>query len=120
MVAEKLDKLDFDQFLTCLIRIAHKCYPSCISKEDAMQQFLMDNVLPLASKRKPVNINRSFLKLPQIEALFKYYEDALRTLYDFYGTTSDQIAKEKNIILAAHNRTARTFDDQKGLIEEAR
>lgn len=116
--AEKSDKLDFDQFLSCLIRIAVKCYPSGKTKDESMQQLLMDNILPNAARRKPVDIT-SFLKQPTIEALFKYYENALLELFKFYAMSSDQNQKGKNMIRATSN-IVKTFDDQRGLIEEAK
>lgn len=117
-MGERSDKIDFDAFLSCLIRIAQKCYPSCHTKEEAMQQFLMDNILPLAPRRKPISI-ALLLKQPPIEAIFKYYEDALAELYKFYTTSSDKHRKGK-AMLRSTNRSAHSFDDQKEHIEEAK
>jgi hypothetical protein len=83
-----------------------------------MQQLLMDNILPLAARRKPVSIS-SFLKQPTIETLMKYYESALTELFKFYATSSDQNLKGKNMIRATSN-IVKTFDDQRGLIEESK
>jgi hypothetical protein len=83
-----------------------------------MQQFLMDNVLPLAPRRKPVSLAQ-LLKQPPIEALYKYYEDALLELYKFYTTSSDKHRKGKHM-LRSTNHLASTFDDQKELIAEAK
>eukprot|EP01031_Cornospumella_fuschlensis_P033828 gene33828-40929_t len=115
---EKSDKIDFEAFLTCLIRIAQKCYPSCHTKEEAMQQFLMDNVLPLAPRRKPIAI-QSTLKQPVIETLQKYYEDALMELYKFYTTSSDKNRKGKHM-LKTTSTLGSTFDDQIDAIQEAK
>lgn len=43
------DRLDYAQYLSCLVRVATKCYPHTRSAEDAMQQLLMDNILPLGA-----------------------------------------------------------------------
>ena len=115
---EKVDKIDFDAFLSCLIRIAQKCYPSCRNSEEAMQQLLMDNVLPLATRRKPVTI-ALLLKQPHIEALFKYYEDALLELYKFYTTSADLRRKGNNMMRStAHH--VNIFEEEIGVIEEAK
>jgi len=45
-------RLTYDEFLTCLLALAQKCYPMCDNAQAAMQQLLMDNILPLASRRK--------------------------------------------------------------------
>lgn len=115
---EKLDKLDFTEFLSCLIKIAIKCYPSCSDKQAAMQQLLMDNILPMAQRREPKEIF-SILKLQSVEALIKYYEDALFSLFKFYAATSDQNIKEKNLIQAT-SKNVRTFDEHKELIQLAK
>eukprot|EP00981_Chlorochromonas_danica_P015277 scaffold11522_cov239-Ochromonas_danica.AAC.4 len=118
IIGDKSDKIDFEGFLSCLIRIAEKCYPSCKSKEEAMQQLLMDNVLPLAPRRKPISV-QYLLKQPPIEALFKYYEDALMELYKFYTMSSDKSRKGKHM-LRSTTHMGSTFDDQRELIEEAK
>lgn len=45
------DRLDYEQYLSCLVRVAQKCYPHAGSAEDAMQQLLMDNILPLGKEQ---------------------------------------------------------------------
>lgn len=83
-----------------------------------MQQLLMDNILPLAARRKPINIS-TFLKQPPIESLLRYYEAALSDMFQFYSSSSDQTLKGKNMIKATSN-LVKTFDDQKELIEESK
>lgn len=78
----------------------------------------MDNVLPLASRRNPTSI-ATILKQPVIEGLFKYYEDALKQLFNFFATSSQQLTKGKNMVLSTRERT-KTFDEQVNLIEEAK
>lgn len=45
------DRLDYNQYLSCLVRVAIKCYPHTRNAEDAMQQLLMDNILPLGERQ---------------------------------------------------------------------
>lgn len=115
---EKNDKIDFDSFLSCLIKIALKCYPSCENSEEAMQQLLMDNVLPLASRRKPISI-ALLLKQPNIDSLFKYYEDALLEIYKFYTVSAD-LRKKGNNMLKSTTHNIDVFDNEVELIEEAK
>jgi hypothetical protein len=92
---DKSDRLDYDEFLSCLIRIAERCYPTVLQKqssEAAFQQLLMDNVLPLASRRKPLDV-RPFLENSQVVALYQYYEDALFELFRYFATASDHSTK---------------------------
>jgi hypothetical protein len=113
-----VDKIDFDAFLSCLIRIAQKCYPSCGNCEEAMQQLLMDNVLPLATRRKPVSI-ALLLKQPPIDALFKYYEDALFELYKFYITSADLRRKGNNMMRSTAHQID-IFENEIEQIEEVK
>ncbi len=115
---DKSDKMEFDAFLSCLIKIAKKAYPSGETKEGSMQQLLMDNLLPMASKRKPVSI-ALLLKQPNIEAIFKYYEDSLQELYKFYTTSSDLDRRGKNMVRSM-SHLAETFDDQREVFQEAK
>lgn len=115
---EKSDKIDFDAFLTCLIRISQKCYPSGRNKEETMQQLLLDNILPMASRRKPISI-AALVKQPHIELIYKYYEDALIELFKFYTTSSD-LNKKGRTMMYSTSHLADTFDGQRAIIEEAK
>lgn len=75
-----------------------------------MQQLLMDNILPLASRRKPVTI-ALLLRQPAIETIFKYYEDALQEIYKFYTVSSALNHKDKALQRSV-TTSAATFDDQ--------
>lgn len=46
----------------------------------------MDNILPLASRRCPDNID-SFLESVDVQRLFGYYSDALEGVFSFYATS---------------------------------
>ena len=85
----KSDKLDFEEFLSCLIQISLKCYPSSKTKEEAMIQLLMDNILPLAERRHPINISIAILKQPSVENLLKYFEEPLMEIFIFYSKESE-------------------------------
>ena len=105
----KSDKLNYTEFLSCLIRIAHRCYPSCKSPEEAMQQLLMDNILPLASRRKPGDMS-AIVKQPPVIDLFKYYEDALLQLFRFYATASAKSGGSKSSLNTTSERD-KSFDE---------
>jgi hypothetical protein len=97
--SQSLDKsrLNYDEFLSCLMKIALKCYPASSSNaEEAMQHLLMDNILPMAHRRKPLNLS-AFIMLPAIESLYSYYSDALMDIFKFYATASDHNEKKKNM-----------------------
>lgn len=115
---DKSDKLDFEEFLSCLVRVAEKCYPSCRSSEAAFQQLLMDNILPLASRRKPYDISQ-ILSSPPIQAIFTYYEEALLELFRYFATASDHNNKVRNMMRSTSSHT-KSFDEHKELIQEAR
>jgi hypothetical protein len=85
-------RLDYDEFLTCLLRIARKCYPSCASPEAAMQQLLMDNVLPLTSRRKSASecsvTGLMVTYSEQLDQLKKHYQAPLLVLYDYFAVSA--------------------------------
>ena len=80
------------------MRIASRCYPSSPSYEEAMQQLLMDNILPLASRRVIVDLSSLVYQDP-IEALYSYYEDSLLELFRYYATASDNLSKGKYMVI---------------------
>ena len=116
---DKGDKLNFEEFVSCLLKIAQKCYPSSSSKDEAMQQLLMDNVLPLANKRILINISNTVLKQPNMESIYTYYEDALKELFSFFASASENSLHGKNMIISTCS-TGKTFDEHAELIEEAK
>lgn len=108
--SEKSDRLDYDEFLSTLISIAQRCYPSSSSPEEAMQQLLMDNILPLAPRRKPTDVS-SLLKTAPVYELFKYYEDALLQLFRFYATSSVKSASARTMIKTTSGAGNKSFDE---------
>lgn len=78
-------KCNFNDFLTVLMKLAIKVYPRSKSVDDAFQRLLMDNVLPLASRRAPDDISM-FLENDDVRRLAEYYGDALEQIFSFYAT----------------------------------
>ena len=81
-----------------------------------MQQLLMDNILPMAARRRPVSL-ASFMTQPIIEELFDYYQEALQEIFRYYANNSDNISRNMIKSTAAKSKT---FDEQKSLIAEAK
>lgn len=82
-----------------------------------MQQLLMDNILPMAARRRPVSLG-GIVSQPQVEELFYYYEDALQEIYRFYANNTDNISR--NMIKSTGSTSkAKTFDEQKSLLAAA-
>ena len=81
-----------------------------------MQQLLMDNILPMAARRRPVSL-ASFMTQPIIEELFDYYQEALQEIFRYYANNSDNITRNMIKSTAAKSKT---FDEQKSLIAEAK
>jgi hypothetical protein len=76
-----------------------------------MQQLLLDNILPMAARRRPVPLDGIVLQ-PQVEELFFYYEDALQEIYRFYATNTESISR--NMIKSTGSTAkAKTFDEQR-------
>ena len=46
-------QMTYNDFLNALMRLSSKVYPNADTVDDAFQQLLMENVLPLASRRSP-------------------------------------------------------------------
>jgi len=111
----KSDKLNFDDYLACLVRIAEKCYPGQSSSEDSMQQFLMDNILPSAHRREPESIN-VIMKEPGIESIMRAYETPLMKIFKFFASASDGLTKNRNMVKSTSN-IVKTFDDHKDIIQ---
>ena len=112
---EGKDKLSYEDFLSVLTKLALKCYPSCKTADEALQQILMDNLLPLALRRKPVSI-QAFLNLPAIENLFNYYEDAIFELFRFFSSVGADRAKVTSLIKTTSAFSV-TFDEHLEQVE---
>lgn len=108
--------MDYKEFVSCLIRVAQKCYPSSEHSESSMQQLLMDNILPLAKRRRCIPLN-SFVSQPMVESLFTYYHDALEEIFRHYANSSDHKSRS---MLKSMSAKSKTFDEEKVLIAEAK
>jgi hypothetical protein len=82
-----------------------------------MQQFLMDNLLPMAQRREPQSISH-ILSEPGVEGLLRYYDTGLENMFKHFAASGDQLVKNRNMVKATC-KAVRTFDDQVGLIQEA-
>lgn len=85
-------KMHFNDFLTALMKISVKVYPASRSVDEAFQRLLMENILPLASRRCPDKVDM-FLENEDIQRLFEYYADALAQIFQFYATSDKRTTK---------------------------
>ena len=111
----ELDRLDYKEFLSCLIRVATRCYPSCEDTEESMHQLLMDNILPMAARRRPFSMS-SFVNQPGIVVLFEYYNEALNEIFKHYGKNAESLSKR---MFKTSVATSKSFDEEKQLIAES-
>lgn len=111
----ELDRLEYKEFLSCLIRVATRCYPNCEDAEESMHQLLMDNILPMAARRRPFSMS-SFVDQPGIVALFDYYNEALTEIFKHYGNNAESLSKR---MFKTSATTSKSFDEEKQLIAES-
>ena len=81
-------QMTYNDFLNALMRLSSKVYPRADTVDDAFQQLLMENVLPLASRRSPDPVSMH-MENEEVQDLFAYFSDALFMLYQFYATAAD-------------------------------
>jgi hypothetical protein len=81
-------QMTYNDFLNALMRLAEKLYFKADTIDDAFQQLLMENVLPLASRRSPDPVAKH-LEDPEVIGLFEYFDDSLYFLYSFYASAAD-------------------------------
>lgn len=117
--SERTDRIEYDGFLSCLMKIAIKCYPSSSTYEDAMQQLLMDNVLPLASRRSVVDVS-ALVHQPSVDTLFSYFEESMQLLFQYYATFSDQTTKSKTLMKSMGHLAGKSFEMQRTEFIEAK
>lgn len=60
-------------------------YPTAPRVDDAFQQLLMDHVLPLASRRVPVDVDQ-FMADPGVREVFSFFDKALGQIFEYYAT----------------------------------
>jgi hypothetical protein len=112
---EGKDKLNYEEFLSFLTQLALRVYPSCSTAEEATQQLLMDNILPLALRRQPKNI-KAITSAAQMEAVLNFFVDPLKELFQYFASSTEKRAKVSNIIKTTSKHTM-TFDEHKEDIE---
>jgi hypothetical protein len=84
-------KMNYNDFLTAMMKLSVKVYPRARSVDEAFQQLLMDNVLPSAARRCPDDVGM-FLENADVRKLFDYYRDALEQIFSFYATADKRTA----------------------------
>ena len=84
-------KMNYNDFLTAMMKLSVKVYPHSKSVDDAFQQLLMDNILPSAARRCPDAVDM-FLENEDVRKLFGYYRDALEQIFSFYATADKRTA----------------------------
>lgn len=97
-----VEKLSYSEFLTSLLKISqymYECEPSG-DGEMALQQLLMDHVLPLAHRRQPLPAD-VFLDESEIVSLEDSFRDSLALVFRFYAAASAEHAREKAVTRSA-------------------
>ena len=113
MKRKVVERVDYDGFLNCLIRIAPLCYPNTRDGDGAMLHLLMDNLLPLASRRSYYSITHKTLSQPALHGLQGMFRDSLSEVFDFYAANTANSATAKNLAKTATGggNKPKTFDD---------
>jgi hypothetical protein len=82
------DLLTYSDFLSCLMKLAPRVYPRT-SLDIVFHQLLLENLLPLASRRKPDSVEVE-MRNPEVEDLFDEYYKGLEQIFKFYSDMSEQ------------------------------
>ena len=92
----QVDKLTYNEFLTCLMKLSVKLYPAAAktSLEIPFQQLLMENILPLASRRSPHSIDYALNDL-SVQGIFSYFGESLNHIFEFYTSSGEAASKKK-------------------------
>ena len=109
-----VERVDYDGFLSCLIRIASACYPSSKNGDHALLCLLMDNILPLASRHDHNNISNTLLKNSKVLLLKSFFQDAINSVFQFYAANAANTAGTKNLMRTATSGGSngpKTFSD---------
>lgn len=112
-------RVSFSEFLSCLVKIALQCYPDNPNEDMAMQQLLMDNILPFSCRRMPASV-KPYTEQREIVDLFNYYEEALVRLFRYYATAADNELKHKEFVKLRNPEASKSFDDLKLQNDEAK
>jgi len=95
-------KMNYNDFLTVLMKLAVRVYPRARTVDDAFQRLLMDNILPLASRRRPDAVDM-FIMNDDVNRLFDYYREALEQIFAFYATSDKRTTAA---MIAANNASS--------------
>ena len=85
---QKKDMLTYSDWLNCLMKLAPKVHPRS-PKDTVFHQLLMENILPLASRRQPESI-ASLMEDPEVQGIFEQFGEALRQIFLFYADLSER------------------------------
>lgn len=69
-----------------MMKLAVRVYPRSRTVDDALQRLLLDNILPLASRRCPDAVDM-FLANTDVQRLFDYYRESLEAIFSFYASS---------------------------------
>lgn len=94
--------MNYNDFLTVLMKLAVRVYPRARTVDDAFQRLLMDNILPLASRRRPDAVDM-FIMNDDVNRLFDYYREALEQIFAFYATNDKRTTAA---MMAANNASS--------------
>jgi hypothetical protein len=112
-LSSQIDKLTYNEFLTCLMKLSAKLYPNSTNQgmvESSFQQLLMENILPLASRRAPKSIDALLATNGEIAGLFNYFHKSLIAIFEFYASEGLQSNRAKAGARGMKN-TCRDFDE---------
>ena len=102
--------IEYDEFLSCLVRIAQACYPTSSSLDNAMKQLLLDNVLPLALRRGESPHLEVVWQSADIVGQKTYWQEPLLHLFEYYSSLSSNKARSKQMVQSMNDST-KSFDD---------
>lgn len=85
-------KMDYNDFLTGLMRLSVKAYPAAASVDDAFQSLLTECLLPLACRRCPDDVSM-FLQHEDVRRLYDYYADSLQQIFQYYASADKRTTK---------------------------
>ena len=100
---QKKDMLTYSDWLNCLMKIAPRLHPRS-PKDSVFHQLLMENVLPLASRRQPEPFTEH-LKDPEVQDLLDQFADALQQIFLFYADLSER--RKRKEASHMHDRATR-------------
>lgn len=126
LVCEKIDpnlldrkvveRVDYDGFLSCMNRIASLCYPNSANADEAMLHLLMDNVLPLASRRNILRVQH-VMEEAAVVTLFTFFENSIKAVFDFYAANATNSKGTKTMTRVTASSVHKSFDDHQAQVD---